>query len=59
VVGTCLAFNSFAEAHARIEPETLAAADRFGALPPEEQRAWLEANFAALRAGELTLEDLP
>ena len=59
VVGTCLAFNSFAEAHARIEPETLRAADRFGALPPEEQRAWLEANLAALRAGELTLEDLP
>ena len=35
------------------------AADRFGALTPEEQRAWLEANFAALRAGELALEDLP
>lgn len=33
--------------------------DRFAALSPEEQRAWLEANFAALQAGELTLEDLP
>jgi hypothetical protein len=39
--------------------EILLAADRFGALTPEEQRAWLEANFAALRAGELSLEDLP
>jgi hypothetical protein len=35
------------------------AAERFGALSPEEQRAWLETNFAALRAGELELEDLP
>lgn len=33
--------------------------DRFAALSPEEQRAWLEANFAALQAGELTLDDLP
>ena len=39
--------------------EVLLAADRFGALSPEEQRAWLEANFAALRAGELTLEEMP
>ena len=36
-----------------------AAAGRFAALPPEEQRAWLEANWDALRAGDLTLEDLP
>jgi hypothetical protein len=35
------------------------AADRFGALSPEAQRAWLEANFAALRAGTLTLEEMP
>jgi hypothetical protein len=35
------------------------AADRFGALSPEDQRAWLEANLVALRAGDLTLEDLP
>lgn len=34
-------------------------ADRFAALSPEEQRSWLEANWDALRAGELTLEDLP
>lgn len=33
--------------------------DRFAALSPGEQRAWLEANFAALQAGELTLDDLP
>ena len=39
--------------------EVRLAADRFGALTPEAQRAWLEANFAALRAGDLSLEDLP
>ncbi len=35
------------------------AAMRFARLTPAEQRAWLEANIVALRAGELTLEDLP
>jgi hypothetical protein len=39
--------------------EIMNASERFGALSPEVQHAWLEANFAALRAGELTLEDLP
>lgn len=39
--------------------DILAAADRFGALSPEQQHAWLQANFAALRAGTLGLEDLP
>lgn len=33
--------------------------ERFSVLSPEEQRAWLEAHYAALRAGDLTLEDLP
>jgi len=36
-----------------------AAADRFAGLSPDEQRAWLEANWDPLRAGELSLEDLP
>ena len=36
-----------------------AAAERFAALSPDEQRAWLEANWDALRAGELTLEEFP
>ena len=36
-----------------------AAAARFTALSPEAQRAWLVAHFADLRAGRLTLEDLP
>lgn len=36
-----------------------AAVDRFAALSPEQQRAWLEANWDDLRAGNLTLEDLP
>jgi hypothetical protein len=35
------------------------AAKRFGALDPAQQRAWLEANFTALQAGQLTFEDLP
>jgi hypothetical protein len=37
----------------------IAAAKRFGALDPAQQQAWLEANFTALQAGQLTLEDLP
>jgi hypothetical protein len=37
----------------------LAARERFAALEPSARRAWLEANLAALRAGELTLEELP
>lgn len=36
-----------------------AAADRFAALDPAQQRAWLEAHFADLRAGKVRLEDLP
>ncbi len=36
-----------------------AARERFAALPAAEQRAWLEANWDALRAGDLTLDDLP
>lgn len=44
---------------AALESEMNAAVDRFTALSPEEQRAWLEANWDALRAGELTLEDMP
>jgi len=33
--------------------------DRFAALGPTERRAWLEKNFAGLRAGKVTLKDLP
>lgn len=32
---------------------------RFDALEPAERRAWFEKNYADLRAGKLTLEDLP
>jgi hypothetical protein len=39
--------------------ECEAAVDRFAALSVEDQRAWLAANYAALRAGTLTLDDLP
>jgi hypothetical protein len=39
--------------------EVEAAIARFAALSPEEQRGWLEANWTSLRAGQLTLEDLP
>lgn len=49
------------------DPETLQVwraeitrdAEQFGALSPDTQRSWLEANWDALRAGELTLGDLP
>lgn len=41
------------------QQELHAAVDRFAALSSEDQRAWLEDNWDALRAGELTLEDLP
>lgn len=36
-----------------------AAASRFGALSPAARRAWLTANIAALRAGAITLAQLP
>jgi hypothetical protein len=42
-----------------LQPTFDAAVDRFLALSPEQQRAWLEANWDALRAGTLTLDDLP
>lgn len=32
---------------------------RFVGLEPSKRRAWLEENFADLRAGKLTLKDLP
>ncbi len=44
---------------AALNAEMNAAAERFAALSSDEQRAWLEANLDALRAGDLTLEDLP
>lgn len=47
------------EAQAYYAREIRAATDRFAALGPEAQQAWLKANWDALRAGELTLEDLP
>lgn len=43
----------------RTEAELLAVIDRFAALPPDQQRAWLGSHLVALRAGDLTLEDLP
>jgi hypothetical protein len=47
------------EAEAFYLREIPAATDRFAALSPEQQRAWLEANWDALRAGELTLDKMP
>jgi hypothetical protein len=37
----------------------LAAAHRFAALPASVRHAWLTAHLAALRAGRVTLEELP
>jgi hypothetical protein len=39
--------------------EINAAADRFGKLPPDARHAWLAAHLAALRAGTVTLAQLP
>jgi NADPH-dependent ferric siderophore reductase len=36
-----------------------AAAARLAALPAPARHAWLAAHLAALRAGRLTLKDLP
>ena len=54
--------NSMANEHdsmtkwaAKMQPKY----NSFMALSPEAQRAWLVANWAELRAGSLTLEDLP
>jgi hypothetical protein len=44
---------------AALQPRLDAVLARFTALPDDERRAWLEANWNALRAGTLTLEDLP
>ncbi len=44
---------------AAFQPKMDAARERFAALPEAEQRSWLEANWDALRAGDLTLDDLP
>ncbi len=48
-----------AAASARDQAAIDAAVARFAALDPVAQRAWLEANWADLRAGSLTLDDLP
>ena len=40
-------------------PEAEESVERFSALPPDARRAWLTEHYVALRAGELTLEDLP
>lgn len=42
-----------------VTPSTCAAAKRFGALPEGKQRAWLDRHYADLRAGRLTLAELP
>lgn len=39
--------------------QATSAVDRFAALDPATQRAWLEAHFADLRAGRVTLEEMP
>jgi hypothetical protein len=52
-------FASTPERAAGIDAEADVVLDRFAALPEAEQRAWLEEHFAALRAGEITAEDVP
>lgn len=57
--GMTMGMSVDSEAEAFYAREIPAAAERFAALEPAEQRAWLEANWDALRTGELTLDDLP
>jgi hypothetical protein len=45
-------------AHAKAE-QVAAAARRFAALPAASRHAWLAAHLAALRAGRITLAQLP
>ncbi|CAN5699619.1 hypothetical protein BH24ACT21_BH24ACT21_09240 [soil metagenome] len=40
-------------------PRTKAAIERFDSLKSTERREWLEKNYADLRAGDVTLDDLP
>ena len=42
-----------------VHPKAVAAAERFAALPPDRQQAWLRANYAALREGRVPLSALP
>lgn len=58
-VDTSQGFMPDEQALAELQPKMEAAVERFTALGPDAQRAWLEANWDALRAGELTLEDMP
>lgn len=44
---------------AAFQPKMDAALARFAALPEADQRAWLEENWTALRAGDMALDDLP
>lgn len=39
--------------------KTAAASERFARLAPEERKTWLRENYADLRRGRVTLEDLP
>jgi hypothetical protein len=43
----------------RSRQEILSKVNSFDALTPEAQRTWLIANWDALRAGEIALEELP
>ena len=42
-----------------LQAQVNAAAQRFAALPAATRHAWLAAHLAALRAGHLTLAQLP
>jgi hypothetical protein len=44
---------------AAFQPQLDAALERFTALPDDERRSWLEANWNALRAGEISLDEMP
>jgi hypothetical protein len=45
--------------HKAVNPQILAAARRLATLPAAARRAWLAVHLAAVRAGRLTLKELP
>ena len=51
--------ETFRESSRIICPKSEAAVKRFDALEATERRAWLRTHYADLRAGRLTLRDLP
>jgi len=51
--------NPMVKGSTSVSAAQLAAARRFAALPAAMRRAWLVTHLAALRAGQVTLSEIP